>query len=176
MNVVMELVDMLKCIGIQLKTQMPIQMRKMKNWSYPNSRVVKKGPSVVMIDDSNTEKQALKDIRPNTIQLLCTFHFLQCRWTWLYEGRNWIGNQDRAILLNLVKLFQFVVEKLECYYQHKLLSFAHNQIDRYIQIKYCGLNAGKIQKEHIKPCSKIGSLFLVKSRRIQVNYSLLNLV
>ena len=53
---------------------------------------------------------------------------------------------------NLVELFQFVVEKLECYYQRKLLSVAHNHIDRCIQVKYRGLNAGKIQKEHIKPC------------------------
>ena len=52
----------------------------------------KRGPSVVMTDDSNTEKQALKAIWPNAIQLLCTFHFLQCRWTWLYEGRIRIGN------------------------------------------------------------------------------------
>ena len=62
-------------------------------------------------------------------------------------------------------MFQFVVEKLECCYLQKLLSVAHNHIDRYIQVNYHGLNAGKIQKEHIKPCSENGSLFLVKSRR-----------
>ena len=66
---------------------------------------------------------------------------------------------------NLIELFQFVVEKLECYYQQKLPSVAHNRIDRYIRVKYRGLNAGKIQKEHIKPGLENGSLFLVKSRR-----------
>ncbi len=63
----------------------------------------KGGPTVVMTDDSNTEKQALKTVWPNAVQLLCTFHFLQRRWTWLYEGKNKISNQDRSSLLNLIK-------------------------------------------------------------------------
>ena len=208
------------------------------------------GPTVVMTDDSNTEKHALKTVWPNAVQLLCIFHFLQRRWTWLYEGKNKISNQDKSFLLslikemvyakteaqleklyeefkchrtvlkytnfinhinalwpkrkewalcfctelrvrgnhtnniseagvrivkeivfsrvkayNLVELFQFVVEKMECYYQRRLLSVAHNRIDRYIQVKYRGLNAGKIQKEHIKSCSENSSSFFVKSRR-----------
>lgn len=59
------------------------------------------GPSLVMTDDSNTEKGALKSVWPSSKQLLCTFHFLQRRWTWLYEGKNCIQHQDRSTLLNL---------------------------------------------------------------------------
>ena len=71
---------------------------------------------------------------------------------------------SRVKAYNLVELFQFVVQKLESYYQRKLLSVAHNRIDRYIQAKYRGLNAGKIKKEHIIPCFVGNDVFLVKSR------------
>ena len=54
-----------------------------------------------MTDDNATEKAALKEVWPQTIQLLCTFHFLQRRWTWLYEGK--IKHSDRAPLLHQVK-------------------------------------------------------------------------
>ncbi len=35
-----------------------------------------------------------------------------------------------------------------------------NRLDRYIQVKHRGLNAGKIQKEHIKSCSENSNSFL----------------
>lgn len=63
----------------------------------------KEGLIVVMTDDRNTDKQALKTAWPNAIQLLCTFHFLQRRWTWLYEGRNQISSQDKSSLISLIK-------------------------------------------------------------------------
>jgi len=72
-----------------------------KNAFYGNG--VQKGPAVVMTDDSMTEKGALKTMWPMSSQLLCTFHFLQRRWTWLWEGKNRIHNDDRAVLINLVK-------------------------------------------------------------------------
>ena len=49
-----------------------------------------------MTDDSGTEKDVLRSVWPNSIQLLCIFHFLQRRWTWLYEGKNKIQQQDRV--------------------------------------------------------------------------------
>lgn len=49
---------------------------------------------------------------------------------------------SRVKAYNLVEMFQFVIDKFECYYQCKLLSVAHNLIDRYIQVKFCGLKAG----------------------------------
>ena len=64
---------------------------------------VEKGPGILMTDDSSSEKNALKIIWPNSLQLLCLFHFLQRRWTWLWEGQNKIYNKDRASLINLVK-------------------------------------------------------------------------
>lgn len=179
------------------------------------------GPSLVMTDDSSTEKRALEAVWPKSKQLLCVFHFLQRRWTWLYEGKNRISHQDRPTLLNLVKtlvyakselilkmkfeeftkhplvkkypnflkhvnslwprrhewalcyrsqlpvrgnntnnlseagvrilkeivfsrvkafnvveMFQFVADKLENYYQRRILSVAHSRFDRYIQLNF----------------------------------------
>jgi len=40
----------------------------------------------------------------------------------------------------------------------------HNRLDHYIQEKFCGVNAGKISKEHIKAIEGENEQFLVKSR------------
>ena len=61
-------------------------------------------------------------------------------------------------------MFQFVTEKLENYYQCKLLSELHNRLDHYIQERFCGVNAGKISKEYIKAIEGENEQFLVKSR------------
>ena len=108
----------------------------------------KKGPSVVMTDDSNTEKQVLKSILPNAIQLLCTFHFLQCRWTWLYEERNRIGNQDRAILLNLVKVM--VYAKTETQLESLYKDFkSHITVQKYMNFfKHIGSYGPNIRSGH----------------------------
>ena len=39
------------------------------------------GPSLVMIDDSSAERNAITSVWNSTTTLLCTFHFLQRRWT-----------------------------------------------------------------------------------------------
>ena len=72
---------------------------------------------------------------------------------------------SRVKAYNLVEMFQFVTEKLENYYQCKLLSVAHNRLDHYIQARFRGVNAGKISKEHIKAIEGEKEQFSVKSRR-----------
>ena len=57
-----------------------------------------------------------------------------------------------------------MVEKLENYYQHKLLSVAHNRLDHYIQVRFRGINTGKISKEHIKDIEGVKDQFYTKSR------------
>ena len=71
-----------------------------------------------MTDDSSTEKGALKATWPHATQLLCVFHFLQRRWTWLWEAKNKIHNNDRRPLIQLVKtmVYTSTEEKLtKCY-------------------------------------------------------------
>ena len=61
------------------------------------------GPKVILTDDSIAEQAALQSVWPLSTLLLCSFHFLQRRWTWLYDGKNKIAQPDRVILINLVK-------------------------------------------------------------------------
>ena len=52
------------------------------------------GPSVIMTDDSSPERDALSKAWPSATLLLCTFHFLQRRWT---------NKQDGSFLINELK-------------------------------------------------------------------------
>jgi len=72
-----------------------------------------------MTDDSNTEKQTLKTTWPDSQQLFCTFHFLQRRWTWLFDGHNKIQHKDRTTLLNTViaMVYAKTVSELEQKYK-----------------------------------------------------------
>lgn len=61
------------------------------------------GQDVVMIDDSASERSAISSCWPQARILLCTFHFLQSQWTWLYEGKNKIHKDDRVVLIHEVR-------------------------------------------------------------------------
>ena len=50
------------------------------------SRGVQQGPLLAMTDDSSSERNAFRTIWPGTQLLLCSFHFLQWKWTWLHNG------------------------------------------------------------------------------------------
>ena len=63
----------------------------------------KHGPNVIMTDDSSTERNALSEVWPRANLLLCTFHFLQRRWTWLFDGKNKIKQEHRANLIGQIK-------------------------------------------------------------------------
>ena len=49
------------------------------------------GPDFVMIDNSSSKRGAFW---PGITSLMCTFHFLQCRWTWLLDRKNCIHYND----------------------------------------------------------------------------------
>ena len=53
-----------------------------------------RGPSVIMTDDSSPERDALSKVWPSVLLLLCTLHFLQRQWTWLWDAKNGIHKQD----------------------------------------------------------------------------------
>ena len=67
-------------------------------------RGLKKGPSIVMTDDCSAECNALRDVWPESRLLLCAFHFLQSKWTWLHNGTNRIANEDRHVLMNQTRM------------------------------------------------------------------------
>ena len=204
-----------------------------------NRRGIELGPSIVMTDDSSSERGVIQGFWQHANILLCTFHFLQRRWTWLYEAKNRIHKADRITLLskmkefvyaqteeelqrtyerfsadcdvckypqyikhvqllwplrkewahcyrktslvrgnhtnnyaeagmhilkelvfsrvkayNLLQMFYFITETMERYYQSKLMSVAHSRFDRFISLRYQGLNAKSYAKERINEVSR----------------------
>ena len=68
-----------------------------------NGKGVEHGPSILMTDDSSMERAAIHSFWPDAILLLCTFNFLQRKWTWLYDAKNRIDKADRIVLITKVK-------------------------------------------------------------------------
>ncbi|XP_062511396.1 uncharacterized protein LOC134187296 [Corticium candelabrum] len=68
-----------------------------------NGKGVKHSLTIVMTDDSHTEREALHNFWPTANLLLCTFHFLQRRWSWLYDSKDHIFKNDCTILIEKVK-------------------------------------------------------------------------
>ena len=52
-----------------------------------------------MTDDNSGQRGALSDIWKESILLLCTFHFLQAVWRWLFNSNNSINKEDRQHLM-----------------------------------------------------------------------------
>ena len=68
-----------------------------------HSRGAEQGPLIAMTDDPSAERNALHSVWPDTRLLLCSFHFLQRKWTWLHDGQNRIANKDREVLITKTK-------------------------------------------------------------------------
>jgi len=73
------------------------------------------GPAVVMTDDCTAERNALQKVWPHTWLLLCTFHFLQSKWTWLHNGQNKIHNSDRQLLMLKTKKLVYAATEGELF-------------------------------------------------------------
>ena len=52
------------------------------------ARGPKTSPDIFMTDDDSGQRGALLDTWKEVIILLCTFHFLQTIWRWLYNSSN----------------------------------------------------------------------------------------
>ena len=61
------------------------------------------GPRVFMTDNCSELREALKEVWPNSVLLLCIFHVLQQVWGSLHEKKNGIAMEDRPALLLLFK-------------------------------------------------------------------------
>ena len=56
-----------------------------------------------IIGDSVVEQAALSKCWLMAKIFLCTFHFLQGRWTWLHDGKNRILKEDRVVLIQYIR-------------------------------------------------------------------------
>lgn len=71
---------------------------------------------------------------------------------------------SRVKAYNHVQMFSFVTECLELYYTRKLLSVAHNRIDRYVSLKFQGIKCAGISSEHITVHDPEAATYLVNSQ------------
>ena len=71
---------------------------------------------------------------------------------------------SRVKAYNHVQMFSFVTECLELYYTRKLLSAAHNRMDKYISLKYQGLKYVRIYPENISLIDSMAAIFTVDSQ------------
>jgi hypothetical protein len=47
-----------------------------------------------MTDDALAEKQALQDVFPSAVQILCAFHVLQALWRYLWDSKNGVPKEE----------------------------------------------------------------------------------
>ena len=88
-----------------------------------------------MIDDSISERSAIEGAWPNAKVLLCTFHFLQICWTWLYDGKNRIDKNDQLIFIYKFKnmVYAQTESALESYHNEFIKLPEANQYKHFIQ-------------------------------------------
>ena len=65
------------------------------------------GLKVILTDNSPPERDALHIIWPEATLLLSAFRFLQSRWTYLWDTKNKIAKNDRALIIGLMKEMVF---------------------------------------------------------------------
>ena len=66
-----------------------------------------------MTDDSTAEREALQSSWKSSTLLLCMFHFLQRRWTWLHDGKHRIQQKDRLSLMKMIKALVYSKSEIE---------------------------------------------------------------
>ena len=95
------------------------------------------GAKVIVTDNSPPERNALHVIWPEATLLLCIVRFLQSRWTYLWDTKNKIAKNDRALIIGLMKEMvfaentenlqdaydKFVASKIASKYPHLLKYF-----------------------------------------------------
>ena len=61
------------------------------------------GPENIITDDSDSERNSIKSVWPQSRLLLCTFHVLQATWRWLWASQHHIELKERPHLLKLLR-------------------------------------------------------------------------
>ena len=84
------------------------------------------GPKIIMTDDSDAERNAVRSSWPKAILLLCIFHLLQAFWRWLWSGDHRIWKDDRPTLYNLFKPLVFVNNDKD--YEKKKKTLLRNKV------------------------------------------------
>lgn len=71
------------------------------------------GPELIITDEQAAQREALRQVWPDTKQLLCLFHYLQRWWRWLWEKKQEIDLEDRKDIMQLVRKLVYALSPLE---------------------------------------------------------------
>ena len=83
-------------------------------------------------DDSDAERGALRAVWPNSMQLLCIFHYLQSWWTWLWDATHGISKEDRYPIMALIR--KLVYNDIETDMEQKYLALINqDHPDSYVK-------------------------------------------
>ena len=132
-------------------------------WPCLFGRGPKVGPSFIMTDDADSERNAILNNWPAVVLSLYVFHLLQAYWRWLRNADNKIAKMDRPTVFNLFKLVVYAPnEELYKEKQEGLLNYA--TVAKYPRLL-------KHVREDIQPRKEEWSL----TTRFEKNYSTHNL-
>ena len=90
-----------------------------------------------------------------------------------FESGIWIVKElvfNRVKAYNINQMLSFITECFELYYIRKLLSFAHNRVDRYISLKYQGMKSAGICVDHIQKLENKNTFLINSQSQRGVNY------
>ncbi|XP_001199878.3 uncharacterized protein LOC763787 isoform X1 [Strongylocentrotus purpuratus] len=87
------------------------------------------GPQIFITDDCMAERRALKDLFPQSKQLLCSFHLLKATWRWLWSSPNQIPLADRPNYLAQMKriIFASTPEETDALFHSSMFDPTLNQ-------------------------------------------------
>jgi len=55
------------------------------------------GPQVIMTDNCSSERNAILEVFPHIVLLLCTFHILQAAWRYIWDNKHKVTNKQHKL-------------------------------------------------------------------------------
>ena len=77
-------------------------------------------------DDCEAERNALKLVWPESVQLLCIFHYLQSWWKWLWDSNHGIADQDRQPIMQVIHALVYMTSEEDLEQRYKNLTDPNN--------------------------------------------------
>ena len=121
-------------------------LRMFRNILTPYSFFGSVEPAVIMSDNCSELREALHEVFPSSMLLLCTFHILQQVWRWLFEKKHGINETDRQ---NIMKSFRQLLhlddeedfhEKLDDFFDGETLTKYPAAVLYFQRLGSCSIN------------------------------------
>ncbi|CAG8663417.1 10514_t:CDS:2 [Funneliformis caledonium] len=95
------------------------------------------GLMVFLTNDSSAERNALELCWPKGIHLLCTFHFLQAFWRWLYDSKHKVNKEDQVPIMEKARKILYALSGSEMkihYEEFKQKFYNHPQLRSHFEL------------------------------------------